>query len=132
MKTADRIKVLLRARGIGERQIRKELAALCGISKQAVGQWWISTERIPAEHLAKIAARYKTTMEWLETGKGQMDSSAVEAAVNIQLDELIGALYSRREEFTAEQFAALKALIEGLERRATARFEKLLQGIDKQ
>ena len=131
MKTADRILLLLRARGIEERQIRKELATLCGLSKQAVGQWWISTERIPAEHLAKIAARYKTTMEWLETGKGQMDSSAVEAAVNMQLDELIAALYSRRDEFSAEQFAALKALTEGYERRAIARFEKFLQGSDK-
>jgi transcriptional regulator with XRE-family HTH domain len=131
MKTADRIKVLLRARGVEERQIRKELASLCGLTKQGVGQWWISTETISPVHLAKIANRYKTTMEWLVTGKGEMDITAADAAVNIELDELIGALYTRREEFTAEQFAALQALIEGLERRATARFEKLSQDTDK-
>lgn len=132
MKTADRIKRLLIARGVEERSVHRELATLCGISKQAVGQWFTTTRRISPEYLAKIAARYRTTMEWLVTGKGDMDTPAAQASADMQLDDLIGMLYARQDEFTAQQFAGLHSLLDSLERRATARFQKFSQDIDKE
>jgi transcriptional regulator with XRE-family HTH domain len=133
MNTADRIKQLLLLRGVNERDIARDLARLCGITKQGVGAWFLgTTKKISPDYLAKIAMRYQTTMEWLVTGKGNMDATAAATGADLQLDELIGQLYTRQGEFNAEQFAALRLLLDGLEKRATSRFEKFLQGVDKQ
>jgi transcriptional regulator with XRE-family HTH domain len=133
MNTADRVKQLLRARGVEERAIIGDLAALCGISRQAVGQWFLgSTRRISPDYLAKIAARYRCTMEWLVTGKGNMDAEPAQASIDFQLDDLIGALYARQSEMTAEQHAAIQSLLDNLQRRASARFQKFSHGADKE
>lgn len=132
MKTADRIEVLLRARGVKDRAIKGELAQLCVISPQAVGQWWTTTKRISPAYLAKIANKYRTTMEWLVTGKGTMDSIVPQAALDLQIDELIAALYARQGELSAEQYAVLETLLDDLQSRARARIEKFLQSTDKQ
>lgn len=132
MKTADRIEILLRARGVKDRAIRLELAQLCGITTQAVGQWWTTTKKISPAYLAKIASKYKTTMEWLVTGKGTMDSIVPPIALDLQLDELIAALYARQGELSAEQYAVLETLLKDLQSRARARIEKFLQSTDKQ
>jgi transcriptional regulator with XRE-family HTH domain len=132
MDTASRIRQLLLARGIQERAIRRELAELCGISFSAVAQWFDgNTKEITPKYLAKIAARWGTTMEWLVTGKGTMDANAPAIAVEIELDRLIGALFERQGEFTAEHFAAIEALIDDLRRRASARFQQGAKPSDK-
>lgn len=131
MKTAERIEVLLRARGVKDRAVRIELAAVCGISPQAVGQWWTTTKRISPDYLAKIAAKYKTTMEWLVTGKGNMDALVPPPTLDLQIDELISALYARRNELSAEQYAILETLLDDLQSRARSRIQKFLQSTNE-
>lgn len=64
----DRIFGLLKASGIAERNVRPTLAKLCGISHQAVYQWFSTTKTMRPEHLLAIAREYHTTIEWLLTG----------------------------------------------------------------
>lgn len=129
MNTADRILQLLRDQGIPERAIRGELAALCGITPQAIAQWFDkSTRRISPEYLAKIAARYGTTVDYLITGEASDQTGAAE---DIELDRLFGMLFSRQSEFTAEHYAALQVLADGLRARAAARFQQPPQNPDK-
>jgi hypothetical protein len=77
MTPAERILKLMKARGVPHRKVRSELAALCVISPQAVGDWFKEkTKKISSEYLVIIADRYDTTLEWLVTGKGEMDRVA--------------------------------------------------------
>lgn len=70
MNTPERIEKLLLDSGIPERQIRGELARVCGISVQAVGDWFKgSTRRISPEYLAMIAEEWGTTTDYLITGR---------------------------------------------------------------
>ena len=59
--------------GVPERQQRRALSDLCGVSPQAVAQWYSGdTKRISPEYLAQIARRYKVDLDWLITGRGVM------------------------------------------------------------
>lgn len=130
MDTPDRILQLLRDKKVPERQIRKELAATCGITQQAVAQWFDrSTRRISPEFLAKIVARYGSSVDYLITGK-RADKAV--SAENIELDRLFGLLFARQGEFTPEHYAALQVLVDGLRARAAARFQHPPQDTDKQ
>jgi len=53
--------------------MRRALQRTCGISYQAVSQWFTGeTSNIKNEHLAAIAQEYNSTLDWLISGKGEM------------------------------------------------------------
>lgn len=70
--TADRIKEIVLAAGVPERRLKRVLADLCGVTYQAVAQWFDGqTNRISPEYLSKIADEYGVTMEYLVNGAGK-------------------------------------------------------------
>ncbi len=73
MTTIDRIQELLTYRDIPKRGMRRALERTCGISYQAVSQWFTGeTSNIKNEHLAAIAQEYGSSLDWLISGKGPM------------------------------------------------------------
>lgn len=77
MKTTDRITKLVLARKpeIGVRGFKRDLANTCGVSYEAVRQWFAGdTENIKNENLIAIAEGYDTTVDWLLSGKGEPPS----------------------------------------------------------
>lgn len=80
MNIIDRIKALLAHRGIKPRNMRSELSKACGISYQAVSQWFSGeTANIKNDNLAAIAETYGSSVDWLLTGKGEMLSATAPA-----------------------------------------------------
>lgn len=74
MKTTERITKLVLARrpGLGVRNVRRDIATTCGISYEAVRQWFAGdTENIKNENLVALADGYDTTVDWLLSGKGE-------------------------------------------------------------
>jgi phage repressor protein C with HTH and peptisase S24 domain len=89
MKTTDRITqlVLTRKPAIGIRSVKRDIATTCGISYEAVRQWFAGdTENIKNENLVALSEGYDTTIDWLLSGKGEpprrKDSSANNAPEN--------------------------------------------------
>jgi len=73
MKTTERITKLVLARkpDIGVRSVKRDIATTCGISYEAVRQWFAGdTENIKNENLIALADGYDTTVDWLLSGKG--------------------------------------------------------------
>lgn len=69
---ADRIKEVALAAGVPERRLKRVLADLCGVTYQAVAQWFDGqTNRISPEYLSKIAKEYGVTIEYLVNGSGK-------------------------------------------------------------
>ncbi|HBO2950583.1 TPA: helix-turn-helix transcriptional regulator [Pseudomonas aeruginosa] len=65
----ERIQRLLRARGVDPRRIKPTLARVCGVSYQAVSQWFSGgTSNIRTEHLIAIADYFDETIDWLLLG----------------------------------------------------------------
>lgn len=74
MKTTDRITKLVLARRpeLGVRSVKRDIANTCGISYEAVRQWFAGdTENIKNENLVSLADGYDTTVDWLLSGKGE-------------------------------------------------------------
>lgn len=74
MKTTDRITklVLTRRPELGVRNVKRDIATTCGISYEAVRQWFAGdTENIKNENLVALADEYDTTVDWLLSGKGE-------------------------------------------------------------
>jgi len=74
MKTTDRITklVLTRRPELGVRSVKRDIANTCGISYEAVRQWFAGdTENIKNENLVALADGYDTTVDWLLSGKGE-------------------------------------------------------------
>lgn len=74
MKTTDRITKLVLARRpeLGVRNVKRDIANTCGISYEAVRQWFAGdTENIKNENLVALADGYDTTVDWLLAGKGE-------------------------------------------------------------
>lgn len=74
MKTTERITKLVMARKptIGVRNVKRDIATTCGISYEAVRQWFAGdTENIKNENLVAISEGYDTTVDWLLSGKGE-------------------------------------------------------------
>lgn len=74
MKTTERITKLVLARkpAIGVRSVKRDIATTCGISYEAVRQWFAGdTENIKNENLVALAEGYDTTVDWLLSGKGE-------------------------------------------------------------
>lgn len=74
MKITDRIAQLILARKpeVGARGFKRDLATTCGVSYEAVRQWFAGdTANIKNENLIAIAEGYDTTVDWLLSGKGE-------------------------------------------------------------
>ncbi|EIM14230.1 helix-turn-helix transcriptional regulator [Pseudomonas chlororaphis] len=74
MKTTERITKLVMARKptISVRNVKRDIATTCGISYEAVRQWFAGdTENIKNENLVAISEGYDTTVDWLLSGKGE-------------------------------------------------------------
>ncbi|MFL6873841.1 XRE family transcriptional regulator [Pseudomonas marginalis] len=74
MKITDRISKLVLARKpeIGPRGFKRDIATTCGVSYEAVRQWFAGdTGNIKNENLVAIAEGYDTTVDWLLSGKGE-------------------------------------------------------------
>jgi len=73
MKITDRIQklVVTRRPDIGARSFKRDIATTCGVSYEAVRQWFAGdTSNIKNEHLISIADGYDTTVDWLLSGRG--------------------------------------------------------------
>jgi len=71
MKIIDRIDQLLSEAGIEEREKKKKLASVCGISYESVRKWYSGqTSAIDTEHLASISKYFRVPLDWIATGKG--------------------------------------------------------------
>lgn len=80
MKITDRIAKLVLARKpeIGPRGFKRDIATTCGVSYEAVRQWFAGdTGNIKNENLVAIAEGYDTTVDWLLSGKGEPPSRKV-------------------------------------------------------
>jgi len=80
MKITDRITKLVLARKpeIGPRGFKRDIATTCGVSYEAVRQWFAGdTGNIKNENLVAIAEGYDTTVDWLLSGKGEPPSRKV-------------------------------------------------------
>ena len=74
MKITDRITALVLARKpeVGARGFKRDIATTCGVSYEAVRQWFAGdTGNIKNENLKAIAEGYDTTVDWLLSGKGE-------------------------------------------------------------
>ncbi|WP_454864553.1 XRE family transcriptional regulator [Pseudomonas rhizophila] len=87
MKITDRITklVLTRKPEVGARGFKRDIATTCGVSYEAVRQWFAGdTGNIKNDNLSAIAEGYDTTVDWLLSGKGEpprrstLDKTAVE------------------------------------------------------
>lgn len=88
MKTTDRITKLVLARKpeIGVRGFKRDLATTCGVSYEAVRQWFAGdTENIKNENLTAIAEGYDTTVDWLLSGKGEPPHRAPTLKSSVEL-----------------------------------------------
>lgn len=64
--------VLVRKPDTGIRGVKREIAKTCGISYEAVRQWFAGdTTNIKNEHLMAIAEGFDTSVDWLLSGKGE-------------------------------------------------------------
>lgn len=83
MKITDRIAKLVLARKpeIGPRGFKRDIATTCGVSYEAVRQWFAGdTGNIKNENLVAIAEGYDTTVDWLLSGKGDPPSRKANGA----------------------------------------------------
>lgn len=74
MNITDRMTRLILARRpkVGSRGIRRAIADACGISYEAVRQWFSgNTGSIRNENLIAIAETFDTTIDWLLAGDGE-------------------------------------------------------------
>ena len=96
MNITDRIQELLEARGVKPRGVRRALSKTCGISYQAVSQWFSGeTANIKNDNLTAIAEAYDTSVDWLLTGKGRRDTGKQEASQQLPDPEFIADLLDR-------------------------------------
>lgn len=85
MNTVDRIEKLLIDRGVPRRQLRKELARTCGISVQAVGEWFNGkTKNIAHSNLISIADKYDSNIDYLLTGASMAKEPRAEYFTGIE------------------------------------------------
>lgn len=84
MKITDRITklVLVRRPELGVRNVKRDIANTCGISYEAVRQWFAGdTENIKNENLVALAEGYDTSVDWLLSGRGEPPRKAEIKAV---------------------------------------------------
>jgi phage repressor protein C with HTH and peptisase S24 domain len=84
MKITERITKLVLARKpeVGARGFKRDIATTCGVSYEAVRQWFAGdTGNIKNENLSAIAEGYDTTVDWLLSGKGEPPRRAPAKAI---------------------------------------------------
>lgn len=87
MNTAERIHLLVRRSGVSDRKIRSTLAKLCGISVQAVRDWFDGkTKNIGHEHLIAISEEYGVTLDWLLTGEPPIDGLTAKETERVRVE----------------------------------------------
>ncbi|MEX6662464.1 XRE family transcriptional regulator [Pseudomonas sp. W2-17] len=70
MKITDRILKVMSEAGCPPRQIKPSLAIICGVSYQAVNQWFSGeVANIRIEHLIEISKHLNVSLDWLVTGE---------------------------------------------------------------
>ncbi len=83
MKITERITRLVLARrpSLTVRNVKRDIATTCGISYEAVRQWYAGdTENIKNDNLVALADGYDTTVDWLLSGKGEPPRRKVASA----------------------------------------------------
>jgi hypothetical protein len=71
MDVIQRIEKLLEYREVPPRSRKRSLADACGITYEAVRQWYTgSTENIKHENLIAISKKWRGNLNWLLTGNG--------------------------------------------------------------
>lgn len=86
MNITERIEKLVLARRpqIGVRGVKRDISKTCGISYEAVRQWFAGdTGNIKNENLLAIAAGYDTTVDWLLSGEGEPPFRSTEEPSNV-------------------------------------------------
>lgn len=112
MKITDRIAKLVLARKpeIGPRGFKRDIATTCGVSYEAVRQWFAGdTGNIKNENLVAIAEGYDTTVDWLLSGKGEPPSrKAAEApkAGNYSSADLVTQMLAKHGRGLSEEARA--------------------------
>ena len=112
MKITDRIAKLVLARKpeIGPRGFKRDIATTCGVSYEAVRQWFAGdTGNIKNENLVAIAEGYDTTVDWLLSGKGEPPSrKAVDApkAGNYSSADLVKQMLAKHGRGLSEEARA--------------------------
>jgi transcriptional regulator with XRE-family HTH domain len=87
MKITDRITKLVLARKpeIGARGFKRDIATTCGVSYEAVRQWFAGdTGNIKNENLSAIAEGYDTTVDWLLSGKGEPPRRSIPGKATVE------------------------------------------------
>ena len=87
MKITDRITKLVLARKpeVGARGFKRDIATTCGVSYEAVRQWFAGdTGNIKNDNLSAIAEGYDTTVDWLLSGKGEPPRRSIAGKVSVE------------------------------------------------
>lgn len=87
MKITDRITKLVLARKpeVGARGFKRDIATTCGVSYEAVRQWFAGdTGNIKNENLSAIAEGYDTTVDWLLSGKGEPPRRSIPGKASVE------------------------------------------------
>lgn len=131
MNVIERIQHLLAERGVKPRSIKPTLAKVCGISYEAVRQWFAGdTANIRNENLMAIAEKYEVTVDWLLSGTKQqlseMDKQSAEAGSQSAQSDT-GAKPQATEQVVGTNMAALMRL----KGKATPRSLAALDRIEK-
>jgi len=87
MKITDRITKLVLARKpeVGARGFKRDIATTCGVSYEAVRQWFASdTGNIKNDNLSAIAEGYDTTVDWLLSGKGEPPRRSIAGKTSVE------------------------------------------------
>lgn len=85
MNITERITKLVLARKpeIGPRGVKRAISNACGISYEAVRQWYAGdTGNIKNENLVAVAEKFNTTVDWLLSGDGEPPRRASADAVH--------------------------------------------------
>lgn len=87
MKITDRITKLVLARKpeVGARGFKRDIATTCGVSYEAVRQWFAGdTGNIKNDNLSAIAEGYDTTVDWLLSGKGEPPRRSTAGKISVE------------------------------------------------
>lgn len=73
LRPTDRLERLVTDAGVPPRQVKGAIAKACGISYQAVAQWFSGDTKQPtADNLAAVCEKYNGNLMWVTTGRGKM------------------------------------------------------------
>lgn len=72
MNMIERMEQVLQEQGVPQRSIKRQLSNDCGVSYEAVRQWFDKPNtKIEAERIIRFSEKHKLNQRWLSTGKGE-------------------------------------------------------------